>query len=160
MKVFKNKKILVGLILAVTTLTGLFIFLRKERVEKNNSPSPSPVSSQKTKTPLPSGKTLSIKNIKVKNFYQKENVSLGKLGEALFVDKQAYKITYYPDDQAFLITVLASPFETIRQAAEEEFLASLEINQAQACKLDVFITTPYSVNPNYAGQNHRLSFCQ
>jgi len=42
---------------------------------------------------------------------------------------------------------------------EKRFIELLDISEAEACKLDVIITTPQFVNPEFAGEEYYLSFC-
>lgn len=94
------------------------------------------------------------------NDFNKKTIQVGKLNEVLFVNENRFNITYYPLDEAFLIVVTSIPFETNRLAAEDIFLEELGIDKGSACKLKVFITTPRIYNPNEAGTNFGLSFCE
>lgn len=68
-------------------------------------------------------------------------------------------ITYFPKDQAFLISLLSRPVANARQLAEDEFLKKLDISYGDACKLKATVSIPYSVDENLSGQNYDLSFC-
>lgn len=155
MKKFINlKSITIFLFLLVTSAAVLF-FLPKKPGE---SPTQTPLPTQGARE-IPQGDSINVSGVKVNNPYNKAETT-GELGDALFVDETYYKIVYYPDDKAFLISIQGSPFETIRNQAEEKFLQELGIDQTQACRLQVWITTPNYINPAFAGQNYRLSFCK
>ena len=94
------------------------------------------------------------------NNFNKKTIEVGKLDEVLFVNENQFNITYYPLDEAFLIIITGIPFEDNRILAEKRFLEELGIETVDACKLKVFITTPRIYNPNEAGINYRLSFCE
>lgn len=79
---------------------------------------------------------------------------------ATFPDREGYQIFYFEDLEQFLISITASPFEQYRLRAEIDFLESLNISQREACSLDVVITTPARDNPEYAGKEYELSFCE
>jgi hypothetical protein len=112
------------------------------------------------KNDIPKGPTFELSGVSIKNFYNNaENVG-EILGDVVLVNKPNYKIIYYPLDKAFLIPILASPFDKVKENAEKDFLESLDINQEDACKLKVDITTAAAVNPQQAGENHQLSFCE
>lgn len=76
-----------------------------------------------------------------------------------FVQTGQYIIQYSQTSDSFLISIQSAPFDSNRKKAEEAFLESLDITKEDACKLDVSITTPQSVNPKEAGTIYRLSFC-
>jgi hypothetical protein len=67
-------------------------------------------------------------------------------------------ISYQPPDY-FLVTILGSPFEEYKRKAEEIFHKVLGISQADACRLNVTIGTPYFANPNESGKEYHLSYC-
>lgn len=72
----------------------------------------------------------------------------------------SFNITYLAQFKEFLISITGSPFESQRQIAEKAFIQSLGISQIDACKLTINITTSIHINPNEAGKNYPLSFCQ
>lgn len=81
-------------------------------------------------------------------------------GDVLLVDKPEYQIIYFQKEDQFLISILKSPFEAIREEAEDEFLQITKADQETLCKLDVVLTTPSFANPSLAGKIVYLSFCQ
>lgn len=80
-------------------------------------------------------------------------------GDILVTESKDFKILYFPKTNQFLVSILSSPFEKARLSAEEEFLKTLSIDKKLACELNVLITTPVFINPNEAGKEYRLSFC-
>ena len=97
-------------------------------------------------------------DIAVYNFYLKSE-TINPEGDTYVIDKTEYSITYLPKQGKFMISILTSPFEQIRLQAEQDLLKELQISQAQACKLDISISTPLFANPDFSGQQYRLSFC-
>ena len=83
-----------------------------------------------------------------------------KQGDIVFNKTDGFEIVYLPKFEQFLISITASPFVENEQAAEDELLTRLGISEEEACQLNVIITTPQSVNPNEAGKNYGLSFCE
>lgn len=109
--------------------------------------------------PVPTGKTIEVSGIPVKNPYISP-AELNQMGDSLMVRQPGYSLVYLKPFGQFLISITASPFAENRAQAENAFLLRMGITQEQACKLKVTITTPSSINPNESGQNYPLSFCQ
>jgi hypothetical protein len=75
-------------------------------------------------------------------------------------DKNAgFSLVYYEADNSYAIAILNEPIAQNRVAASKYLLELLQISEADACKLNVYIGTLYSVNPQLSGQNFGLSFC-
>ena len=75
-------------------------------------------------------------------------------------DKSAgFSMVYYEMDNSYSIAVLNEPIAENREAASKYFLEVLQISEADACKLKVYIGTTYDVNQELSGQNLGLSFC-
>ncbi len=93
------------------------------------------------------------------DIYQKaeEMLPAGNLGLRKTDD---YIIDYYPELRTFSIALLNPEIEVARLKAEQDFLATLNISEEEACKLEVTVGVPNSVNPKYAGIIYPLSFCQ
>lgn len=85
-----------------------------------------------------------------------ENLSAGGVTFQLSDD---FSIEYYPEDKGFVITLLNRDIEAAQMKAEQEFLRALEISKENACKLNVSIGVPYSVDENLAGGIYKMSFC-
>ena len=168
-----NKKLLLFLIIGL----GVLILLIANLFQKNNSinksllnPTPTVVipPNYSNQVKIPSYVTIDqvnnkaiISNVKMNNFFNSANI-LNKEGDMQVSDatNSGYNITYLSQFNEFLISINKSPFDQFRIQAENNFLTKLGINQQEACKLTVVITTPRFVNPNQAGQNYSLSFCQ
>jgi hypothetical protein len=110
----------------------------------------------------PSAKTIELPRagVRVNNFYKRIVVRTNPEGDTIVVDDSGYQIIFMPKSEQFLISILGSPFEKVRKEAEEELLHILGIGRADACRLDVKITTPRFANPAQAGKNFGLSFCE
>ncbi|MEI7425407.1 MAG: hypothetical protein WCK16_00580 [Candidatus Moraniibacteriota bacterium] len=76
-----------------------------------------------------------------------------------FKENANYSIDYYPQDQGFIIAILNTDIQLARDMAEKDLLTTLNISQADACKLKVSLGVPFDVNENASGINYRLSFC-
>lgn len=96
--------------------------------------------------------------VQVNNFYT-FGVGVGDDGIIVIKSTSTYWFTYDPASGSFWIAVAGVPFDTIRAAAESDFLTTLGVNQADACKLDVSVGVPYSVGNPLDGQSFPLSFC-
>ena len=81
------------------------------------------------------------------------------LGGVNFKENNSYSIDYYPEDQGFIVAILSSNIQAARDAAEKDFLETLGVTQAAACKLKVTLSVPFDINENASGINYRLSFC-
>lgn len=95
-----------------------------------------------------------------KNNALSEIIETNNQGDSLIVNKSSYQIIYHKNLDQFMISILKSPFEDIRQIAEQEFLQITQADVATVCKLDAVVTTPYFANPDLAGKIFPLSFCQ
>lgn len=93
------------------------------------------------------------------NFLEKSK-TIEKTGEVFVIEKDDYIIVYNKISQSFLIDILSSPFDTTRATAEKDFLNYLGITQEDACKLIIIENTPYFANPQDAGKDYGLNFCQ
>lgn len=81
-------------------------------------------------------------------------------GDILVSDEEYFQTLYFAQEDQFLISVIMSPFNEKRIEAENDFVIRLGISKENACLLDVVITTPKYANPNEAGKNYSLSFCE
>ena len=87
-------------------------------------------------------------------------IKINASGDVLIEEKDGHQTFYFVDEESFLISILESPFAKVRKKAEEDFLEKLGIGRAQACRLQVSVTTPLFVNPDEAGKKYGLSFCE
>lgn len=111
----------------------------------------------------PSGSLLDIGTsrgtVQVKNFYVSGSAAVGEGGVVIIKQAAAYSLTYEPSSGSFWIAVSGSPFAAAREAAEQDFLATLGVSQSDACKLDVSIGVPYDPKNPLNGQTFPLGFC-
>lgn len=171
-----NKKILVAFGIGIIIgLILLFIFRVKGNGEKELIPVVTPTETVLS-TPFPTYRLrptldisriienprapeIEISGVKVENFYRFAK-AINAEGDTTIVGNDDYAIFYHPFQERFLISILGSPFPEKRQTAEQEFLEILGINQSDACRLTVSLTTPLSDNPEYAIPVYSLSFCE
>jgi hypothetical protein len=97
--------------------------------------------------------------ISVNNFKKKSQVL--ENGFYLFVDKEKYNISYDPQYDGFIVTLLVNQdIENTRKEAENDLINSLEISEEDACKLNVFLYVSAALTTNEdLYQNHGLGFC-
>lgn len=159
----KSSKII--LIVGAVLLVVLVIFLlfkyfgRQPQSQEPEAPSASstfPVpSASDEKMPV---KTIDGETIYLNNVYGQTVESLSQ-GGVDFIENSDYYMAYYPQDQAFVITLLNSDIKTARDNAERDLLKTLGIDEQVSCQLKVSITVPYGVNADASGQEYGLSFC-
>jgi len=133
---FQNK-IFIGMI-ATGIIVGLIIYL----IPAVNPPSrePNQVSESSEPTPIPTP-TLTLQK------------------QVIRQPQGKFEIHYTEYNQLYIITILDTPFETIRKQAEQALIGQLNISQKDACsKLKVTISAPYFVDPSAKPQT-RFSFC-
>ncbi|MFZ2225915.1 MAG: hypothetical protein WA064_04875 [Candidatus Moraniibacteriota bacterium] len=136
----KKATILLSIFLGLTIIGLIIYFVFPQKENQLIVKTPSGTVSINDPHKLPSGKPLSMDGV---NF--KENTN--------------YSIDYYPQDQGFIIAILNPNIQAARDAAEKDFLKTLDITKAAACKLKVTLSVPFDVNENASGKNYRLSFC-
>ena len=116
------------------------------------SPIPSPI--------IPTTETIEISNIKVNNFYKDAKKIDNERNVYLVDEPNKYQLLYEEGFDQFLISISGSLFEELRGEAEQRLISDLNIQPQEACSLNVLITTPAFVNPDYSGKAYRLSFCE
>ncbi|HVN26585.1 MAG TPA: hypothetical protein VMT99_02965 [Candidatus Paceibacterota bacterium] len=97
--------------------------------------------------------------VQVANFYEASGTTVGDDGVLVISRGAGYWITYDPSDSSFWVAVSGTPFESVRQAAEADFLAALGVSRGDACKLAVSVGAPYAAGSALNGQSFPLSFC-
>ncbi len=149
----KRLLLIAGIIVALVILVFLIVFriAYKPPKEREEIPIPTPVR-------IPAQK-INISGVEVNNFLAFP-IATNVKGDALFVKEEDYQIVYLKPFNQFVISILGSPFNSVRKKAEARFLTNLNISQEQACKLKVQVSTPNFANPDYAGRKYVLSFCQ
>lgn len=96
--------------------------------------------------------------VMVNNFYPSA-AGVIEGGQVLIKETPTYWITYDPRYGSFWIGVDGTPFGEVRSVAEQDFLTTLGISKADACKLAAVIGVPYAPGNPMSGQSFRLSFC-
>lgn len=148
------KKILIIGILLLLVVAGLLtIYKQVAKVGKPTSTTSQPVFI------TPVGEKINISGVTINDF-RKSNVAANNKADTLIVDNEKYQIVYLSQFNKFLITVLGSPFEEIRNEAEKEFLNVLGVSESDACKLTVEVNTTEFANPEFSGTAFSLSFCK
>lgn len=109
-------------------------------------------------TPIPKEGDLIISGIAVHNFIPDAKIVLPN-GDALIKETGQYQIVYTASLEAFLISITDADFPRAWAAAERDFLAILGIDEPNACRLTVEVTTPAAYGNDYSGQVLPLSFC-
>jgi hypothetical protein len=112
---------------------------------------------------VPTGDTIAIGTsqgtVVMKNFYKNAAIVSADGSGALINDDHAYNISYSTYDSSFSISLLQTPVAVARTQAEAAFLQNLGISKEDACKLKVTVEVPIGVDPQNAGINLGLSFC-
>lgn len=123
-----------------------------------------PLQSQKNLPPAnkekAGGEKIEISGVSVNDFFKQLPEGASKDYVSIALVQNYYHVFYFAPDQLFTISIQRSPFDEMREIAEQEFLKSLDVSEENACKLNVQITTPLYANPGKAGQSYRLSFCE
>jgi hypothetical protein len=97
--------------------------------------------------------------VTMNNFY-KTAAFVTQDGQTVAIQQTStYSIAYNISDSSFVISILATPVDAARAAAETAFLSSLGISEQDACKLNVYEGVPASVSDQYVGKVLPLSFC-
>lgn len=78
---------------------------------------------------------------------------------ATVVNEPELTAVKFDKNQSYDITVMKAPFAAHREEAENKFLEEMGISRAEACDLNITVGTIMSVDPDAAGQNYPLSFC-
>jgi hypothetical protein len=112
--------------------------------------------------PLPTTASLTIGTaqgaVQVNNFYL-SNPPVNQDEDVVIKQAADYYIVYDPSDSNFWLGISGTPFATWRPVAEADFLTTLGINQANACKLSVTSGVIYLPGNPADGQSLPLSFC-
>lgn len=154
----KNKILFISIVIVVMILSIVLFFLERSRTltspELPNSPTPTIVIPV---TRTPEGK-IDINGVETNDFVENA-LDIDTVGDVYFAENANYQILYMSEYKKFLISVLAQPFDVVRKEAEQDFIRTLGISEAQACTLPVEVTTPYFANPEFSGATYTLSFC-
>ena len=94
----------------------------------------------------------------VSNFLANAQPIEGLVPTQKFVDNPKYQIFYYPEEQAFHISIIDGPLVQVQKEAEREFMRQMGVSVEQLCSLAVTVNTPSFVSVEYSGKNLGLSF--
>lgn len=97
--------------------------------------------------------------VQVNNFYL-ANPPVVDGGDIVIKQTPNYTIVYDPIESTFWLGVTGSPFATWQNAAQQDFLTTLGVSEAGACKLDVASGVVYSPGNPDDGQDFPLTFCE
>lgn len=96
-------------------------------------------------------------SVEVRNFYKD---ATGQEGDTLLLgDAANYRIVYNTRDSSFWIFIVGKPVDAARKNAEADFLKMLNINQNNACAIDVTLSVSAYADVSLAGKSLPLSFC-
>mgnify|MGYP001574926590 FL=1 len=87
------------------------------------------------------------------------NEKINPQGDTLLFESDQFSIEFQPAFNKYLITIVATPFETIRKDAENKFLEVTGFSKDEACTKNVSVGTIISVDEQRAGKIFGLSFC-
>ena len=112
--------------------------------------------------PAPTGATIAIGTsqgtVTVPNFYA-ANPPVVDGDTVIIKNTDNYAITYDFLTSEFWLAIIGTPFQTYQQQAEQDFLTTMNLSQADACKLDVTSGVIYSAGNPLDGESFPLSFC-
>jgi hypothetical protein len=97
-------------------------------------------------------------DVLTKNIYKNPVSMLSEKGVE-FKNNSDYSIDFYPQDEGFLIIITNPDVKSALEKAGKDFVETLGISQADACKLKVTVTVPFSVSAQYGGGTYGLNFC-
>lgn len=158
----KKFKRYIILLIIFTLFVGVFIYIIRPKNQETvsqistNNLSVTPNESQIEPTTIPQEpKELAPQ---INNFIETSK-KLNAAGDMLLEQTDEYQITYLNIFKTFLITISKTPFEENKTKAENKLLEILGVDKETMCRFDVVITTPHFVDPEHAGKNYALSFC-
>jgi len=164
-----RKEIKIIIIAAVVLLFLLFGYLLIAGKKKNNQNSTNSRSSTETNiqknyfiVPPTDQPKMELKtpegNVQTENLYK--NPAKRFSDDVLDVtDNEDYTMYFFPETQSIIISINNPEIQFARYKAEQELLARLGITKEEACKLNVDLGVPFSVNAEASGVNYGLSFC-
>ena len=102
-----------------------------------------------------------FKNASVKN--QNGNMIIVDekyIKEYQLIETTDYQIAYQEPKNRYLLFIISRNFKLARKQAEEAFIKLIDLKKTELCQLNVDIVTPSWANQEYAGKEHRPSFCE
>ncbi len=161
----KKTLVIIIIIAAVVLIAlGVYLWLRTRTTPAEVGTTGSlPVVSGTISTAFPTSTTLTLGtsdgNVTIKNFYNNASYITQDQQAVVIQENVQYTIVYNVGDSSFVISLLSTPLEAARQAAESAFLSALGISEQDACKLEVYEGVPISISDEYPGESFPLSFC-
>jgi hypothetical protein len=166
----KSIIVITAIVVVVLIAFGVFYLIQKNGASNTPAQTTGALPPVSTSTPtssaplvIPTSTTVTLGTsqgvVTVKNFYQSADFITQDQQTVAVKDTSDYVIAYNVSDSSFAITLLSTPLETARQAAESAFLSQLGVSQQDACKLTVYEGVPAGVSDQYVGQSFPLSFC-
>ena len=145
--------ILVGILLLVISFVVLIRYLTNSGISNSNDDDTIIVELE-----------ASGRDIKISNPAQSTNFA--DIGANVYVSDErqlgrgvGFSMTYFAESNSFAIDISGKPTEEYRRKAGAYLLESLQITEAEACQLRVYLGVSHSVDPNLSGRNLGLSFC-
>jgi len=161
---FRNKKndVIISKTSETTTTTEPIIEQPKEMQDDTTVSSGTEIEKPEVPFIKPETERFDIKTnagvVSIVNVYKK-SVGDGGFNGTIFKDNDLYFMAYYPSPEGFIISIRSANAEKIRMVAEKDFIETLKISKTDACKLNVSLSVPMSIDENLAGQDFGLSFC-
>ncbi len=97
-------------------------------------------------------------SVAIDNVYKNPVEKLSRNGVE-FKESEKYNMSFYPQNNGFLIVITDPNVVASEKEAENDFLSQLEISKDDACKLEISITVPFGVSEKYSGKVYGFSFC-
>ena len=149
----KTKPYLFQTILITFILIFAILLMKQLRANSSGSGAANPLNDQR------GAARIEVSGVEVNDF-SKTVPNTSSYGYTVVSLNPKHQVLYFPDDELFLVSILGNPYNVYVKVAEQAFLEKLGIDEEQACKLNVSITTPAHLNPDKAGDAYELSFCE
>lgn len=158
-----KKRYYIIIVLGVVVLFGLSLLLYlRSGTQPNQGDNVEPIGD--LKSDVPTNSSLSIPTasgpVIVSNFLQQHDAV--EQGYTVFFQTPTYALGYDGPSRQFLIHTYAlnlAEFQKITREAENKLLSLLNINPAEACKLNVTITNFRADDETISYKSFPLSFC-
>lgn len=154
---FNKKVVFIFIIVVIVLTTALVVFSSRSR------PEPIVVNPEATFSPPTSNQVIipnmETQNQTVDNFYTDATFTYPN-GSSVIEENQYYQIVFLAPEKKFTINIYYPGDEQNRKLAENAFLARLNINQEQACKLNTTVQIYTEPNLVSVPTTTQLSFCQ
>ena len=105
------------------------------------------------------GGNVTIANIANKTQGFSPGVGMYQFTGSQQADPRPYSLLFNANNSSFAISLDSPPFDLARSRASYDFLELLEITQQEACRLNVYVSVTAAQDPELAGQNLGLEYC-